>query len=163
MSNPLPEGSRVSYVGDGSDGLVLGDRGELLSRTGAAGHVMWSDGHVTLTDLDFLAPAGRQQRTAVRDELADSLDVGPIQAVGLRAVYDSEGGCGVLSALESTGVLSSFPAIAEEVLSFAAQGVRQDGAVRRALGSLDDEAAEELIALATSTLLRDALGGQVDE
>lgn len=162
MDSFLPEGSRVSYIGDGSDGLALGARGELLSRTAGAGHVKWDDGKITLTELESLASVSRRV-SAPRDDLADSLDVGPIQAVGLRSVYDTEGGPGALSVMASNGALGGFPAIAEETMTFVAQRIRQDGCFREALAGLDDEESDELVSLAVSVLLRDAFGqGEVD-
>lgn len=160
------EGSHVSYVGDGRSGRALGERGQVLAITGRSGHVKWADRSITLEDLDDLALLragfGAARATAAfepDDELADSLEVGPIQAAGMRGVYEAEGGAGVLSALASTGQLAGFASIAEEARLFAEARVRQDPDLARVAAQLDPEEADELVSLATAGLLRDAFGG----
>lgn len=166
MSQNLREGSHVSYVGDGRNGRALGERGQILAITGRSGHVKWIDRSITLEELGNLAllrSGFGAARVAVAiepdDELADSLEVGPIQVAGMRGVYEAEGGEGVLSALASTGQLSGFTSIAEEARLFAEARVRQDPDLARVAAQLDPEEADELVSLATATLLRDAFGG----
>lgn len=157
----LREGCRVSYVGDGSDGRALGDRGRLLVRSGGKGHVNWDDGQVTMHDLDFLAASSGQTRQAAvapPDGLEDSLEVGPITMVGVRGVYDTEGGVGVLNAMATTGVLAAFPEIAAQAQHFVAGRIREDPSFHAVVAQLDDDEAEELVALASQVLLRDAWG-----
>lgn len=154
----LREGCRVSYVGDGSDGRTLGDRGQLLVRSGRKGHVKWDDGQVTPHYLDDLAASAAQHRQAavITDGLEDSLEVGPISMTGVRGVYDTEGGVGVLNAMATTGALVAFSEIALEAQQFVAQRIRQDPAFRQVTAQLDDDEAEELFTLASQALLRDA-------
>lgn len=166
MSQNLREGSHVSCVGDGRNGRALGERGQILAITGRSAHVKWADRSITLEDLDDLAllrsgfGAARATAAVVEpdDDLADSLDVGPIQAAGMRGVYEAEGGFGVLSALASTGQLSGFASIAEETRLFAEARVRQDPDLARVAAQLDPEEADELVSLATASLLRDVFG-----
>lgn len=164
----LHEGQRVSYIGDGSDGRLLGDRGQLLVRSGREGHVKWDDGKVTPHELEFLAPSAVQatrhqviaRRTAMSpDGLEDSLEVGPpIATVGVRGVYDTEGGVGVLNVMATTGALASFPEIAQEALGFVAHRIWSDPHVQAVTAQLDDDEAQEIVTLASQALLRDAFG-----
>lgn len=163
MSHNLREGSRISYIGDGGDGRVLGERGQVLAITGRSGHVKWGDGSITLMDLDDIAPLGVTTATFAagmpQDDLADSLDVGPIQATGVRAVYATQGGQAVLASLAANGQLGGFQAIADDARVYAEALVRQDPGVCLAVAQLDPEEGDELISLATSQLLRSAFGG----
>jgi hypothetical protein len=160
----LPDGSSVSYIGDGHDGRALGERGQLLTTSGRTTHVKWADGTISPHDCDDIAPVNaRLLREAVtRDEFADSLEVGPIVATGLRATYETEGEAGVLNALASSGHLGGFQAIAEEIQGFAEQRIRQDGTFREAAAQLDEDEVDGLIRVAALVLLRDAFG-TVDE
>lgn len=162
MSYDLSDGARVSYVGDETDGRALGDRGHLLVRQGSLGHVKWDDGTITPHRMDFLAKAhgGPSVPHQRRDELDDSLDVGPIHATGVRGTYDTEGSPGVLNALSSSGALVAFPSIAEDALAFVAQRIRQETVFRQAATELDDDETEDLVRLASAVLLRDAFGSE---
>jgi hypothetical protein len=151
----LREGSKVSYIGDGRDGRTLGERGTLLVISGAVGHVQWLDGTLTPHYTDDLAPLGRIARIE-HDELADSLDVGPVVHVGVRAVYESEGSAGVLNQLSATGALTGFAEIAEEARTLVASRIRSDPGFRAVVAQLDDDEGEDLVALASHVLLRDA-------
>jgi hypothetical protein len=157
----LHEGARVSYIGDGHDGRALGEHGRLLAITGRSGHVKWEDRTITLVDLNdvaALSPSTAAARPPADDDLADSLDVGPVRSFGVRGVYEVDGTSGVLSALASTGQLTGFASIAEDTRLFAEGRVRQDPELSRAAAQLDPEEADELIAMATAVLLRDAFG-----
>jgi hypothetical protein len=157
----LHEGSRVSYIGDGHDGRALGEHGRLLAITGRSGHVKWEDRTITLVDLVDVAPlssTAAAARPPADDDLADSLDVGPVQAFGVRGVYETEGTPGVLNVLASTGQLTGFASIAEDTRLFAEGQVRQDPELSRVAAQLDPEEADELISTATAVLLRDAFG-----
>lgn len=155
------EGMRVSYIGDGSDGRILGERGQILAITGRAAHVKWADSSITLVDLNDLGKLATPTRTAAVtpvDDLADSLEVGPVVAVGMRGVFEAEGSGGVLRALAATGQLSRFASIAEDVRTFTERQVREDPDVRRVTAQLDPEEGDELVSVATLALLRDAFG-----
>lgn len=155
----MDEGQRVSYIGDGSDGRTLGDVGRLLAKAGSIGHVQWGDRTVTPHLLDDLAPSGARV-AQVRDGLEDSLDVGPVAHTGMRAVWEAEGSAGVLNQLSVTGALTSFAEIAEEVRTLVASRIRQDPGVRAVTAQLDDDEGEELVALASLVLLRDAVADE---
>jgi hypothetical protein len=160
VTNYPREGARISYVGNGNDGRVLGERGRLLARDHRSGHVKWADNSITMVDLEDIAAVASTYgaaRAQPRDELDDSLAVGPIQAVGLRQVLDTEGQAGVLNALAAAGQLGGLVGIAEESLSFTAQRIRQEPAFREAVAQLDDDEVDALIQLAAQVLLRDAL------
>jgi hypothetical protein len=153
----LREGMRVSYVGDGRDGRSLGDRGQLLVRQGSKGQVRWADGSITPHFLDDLESTSMARlAAAASDGLEDSLDVGPIQATGVRATYDTDGSAGVLNQLAATGGLTSFAEIAEDARAFVAARIRQDPLLREATAALDDDEREDLIHVASHVLLRDA-------
>lgn len=163
MSNVAHEGQSVSYVGDGRDGRALGERGRVLATSGQSGHVKWGDDTITLVDLRDVAPLSSTMgaaRAVVRDELDDSLDVGPIVAPGVRGVFQSEGSTGVLQALAGSGQLASFASIAEQTRIYAEGLLRQDPGLMSAVSHLDDEDADEVITLATLRLLREVAGGQ---
>lgn len=160
MNNYPREGARISYVGNGHDGRVLGERGRLLARDHRSGHVRWADSSITLIDLDDIAPVASTfgaARAPDRDELEDSLAVGPIQAVGLRQVLDTEGHAGVLNAMAAAGQLGGLAGIAEDSLSFTAQRIRQEPAFREAVAQLDDDEVDALIQFVAQVLLRDAV------
>lgn len=166
MSYHLPDGSPVSYVGSGHDGRTLGERGQLLTTSGRIGHVKWAaDDAITAHDVEDLAPtsARRAARTAVvHDDLADSLDVGPLVATGVRQTLDTEGPAGVLNALSATGSLSDFSEIAEEAVAFVEQRVRASASFQQVARQIDDDEFDEVTSLAARVLLRDAFGA-VDE
>lgn len=156
----LHEGSRVSYIGDGRDGRVLGEHGTLLVRSGSKGTVRWEDSSISDAYLDDLAPVTRG-RVAVRDDslgLDDSLEVGSIQAIGVRGLFDREGSVGVLNAMATHGSLSGFSEIAQDALAYVAQRIRSEPAFREVVAQLDDDESEELFTTASQALLRDAFG-----
>jgi len=158
----LPEGSRVTYVGDGHDGRSLADRGMLLAKVGQLGHVKWSDGEITPHYLDDLAPAAkwgghRRRVTAERDEFADSLEFGSLQLTGMRRVL---GEAGVLTMLANAGHLSSFAGIAEDALGYVQQQIRRDASMREVIAQLDDDEADGVVRMAARGLLRDAFRGE---
>lgn len=161
--NFLPrEGDAVSFIGEGE---LFGAHGQLLANAGPhGGHVKWANGQVSLVDIEDLALSRRVPVVAARehDDLEDSLEVGPLSTVGVRQVQDDEGPVGVLNFMASTGQLSGFAAIAEEIHTHATLLVRRDPGVREVTAQLDEDEAEGLIHLAASVLLRDAFG-VVDE
>lgn len=161
MPYQIPDGAQVSYVGDGHDGRALGERGQLLTTAGRIAHVKWGDGAITPHDVEDIAPtraAHGAARAVVRDELDDSLDVGPVAHVGIRATYEVDGEVGVLNALAGSGQLGAFQMIAEEVASFTEQRIRQSGALHAVAGQLDEDEVDSMTRLAALVLLRDAFG-----
>lgn len=166
MSYRLPDGSPVSYIGDGRDGRSLGERGQILTTAGRTAHVKWADGAITPHDVADIAPTNargvQRAAVAVRDDFADSLEVGPIVATGLRATFDIEGEAGVINVLASAGHLVGFQAIAEDVQAYVEQRIRQDGNFREAARQLDEDEIDSVARVASLVLLRDAFG-TVDE
>jgi hypothetical protein len=161
----IPDGAPVSYVGDGHDGRAIGERGQLLTTSGRVAHVKWADGAITPHDVEDVAPARASHgaaRALVRDELEDSLDVGPVMHTGIRATYEVDGEAGVLNALASAGQLGGLQGIAEEVVTFTEQRIRQTGALHAVAGQLDEDEIDSVTRLAALVLLRDAFE-QVDE
>ena len=154
------EGSLVSYVGRGDDGRVLGERGKILSITGRCAHVKWGDDTLTLVALEDdilpLASVTGAERVPLRDDLADSLAVGPMPVIGLRQVFDTEGSMGVLNELSTTGQLDSFSNIADDVRAYAEKRIRQEPVFVQAATQFDDDETEGLVTLATHLLLHDA-------
>lgn len=162
MPIDLPEGSRVTYVGDGHDGRSLSDRGQLLAKSVRTGHVKWDDGAITLHYLADLALTRAPRTAVVRDEFADSLEVGTLQLTGMRRVLDEEGELGVLNVLASAGHLTGFSGIAEETFAFVQQQIRRDASMHEVIAQLDDDEADGVVRLAAQVLLRDAFA-QADE
>lgn len=157
------EGQAVSYVGDGQQGLSLGDHGRLLAfASSSAGHVQWLDGQrrgqVTMHEFGTEILPASKKFEATKDGLEDSLEVGPVPHTSARHVYDTEGSLGVLSMLASTGCTANFEAIADDVHAYVQGRIRQEAAVREVLAQLDDDEASELISLASRILLHDAFG-----
>jgi hypothetical protein len=162
------EGQAVSYVGDGQQGLSLGDHGRLLAfASKTAGHIHWLDGNlrgqVTVHELGQEVLPASNKFTAAQDGLEDSLEVGPVQHTSARSVYDTEGSAGVLSMLASAGHMANFEEIADDVHAFAQQRIRQEASFREVLAQLDDYEQDELVVMASKLVLRDALGATNDE
>lgn len=152
----IPEGARVSYVGDGDDDLAVGDKGKVLSAAGSGSHVLWSSGaragDITLTaNMDLIS-----SRTVDYD---DSLDTGCLVSVAVRETYDRGGEAALLNALNEEGHLATFAPFAEEALQMVASRIREDPSIREVLGQLEPDEGAEFIHLAASVLLRDAFGG----
>lgn len=153
----LEEGARVRYEG-APDGLLRrNDMGHLLSISGTGGHVLFSTGQVAgrvqylpLDKLSKVLPGPRSL-------LADSLDAPPplgIEAV--REMVSGGGERGLVAALGESGVLDDLAVIAEEAADFVAGRVRSDPSMVPIISMLDAEEEEQVIALTSSLLLRNA-------
>lgn len=159
----MRDGQRVSYIGDGREGLALGDKGQVLVVEGRSSHVLWATGslkgQVTLTDHFDIVAQGKAQTVASFDpEQDDSLEVGGITTTAVRDLYDADGEAGVLNWMANAGHLASFQAIAEEAHTFIVARLRQDPSFQVVANNLDDDENESVIRLAASVLLRDAFG-----
>lgn len=159
----MRDGQRVSYIGDGRDGLNLGDKGQVLVVEGRGSHVLWStgarSGEVDLIDNFDLAAQGKGQTVASFDpEQDDSLEVGGLHTTAVRDLYDADGEAGVLNWMVNAGHTASFQAVAEEAHSFIVARLRQDPSFQAVANNLDEEEHESVIRLAASVLLRDAFG-----
>lgn len=157
------EGQAVSYIGDGRDGRVLGERGRVLAVNGRSGHVKWDDHTITLvadleSDLAPLRSTTAAARVSVPDELDDSLEVGLPVHTGLRSVLAVEGSTAALNVLAASGQLTSFAAIADSARLHTEAQVRADQSFRRALAGLDEDEVDELVSTAALVLLRDSFG-----
>ena len=87
----------------------------------------------------------------------DALD-GPLVTIAVRDVYEREGTTGLLNALNHDGHLAFFEPLAVEAVEMIRDQIRTDASFRPILAQLSAGEAHELVALATSTLLRDAFG-----
>ena len=87
----------------------------------------------------------------------ESLD-GPLVTFAVRDIYEREGTTGLLNALNRDGHLAFFEPLAVEAVEMIRDNIRTDASFRPILSQLSATEAQELIALATSTLLRDAFG-----
>lgn len=153
----IREGKKVSYVGDGEDGVVIGDVGKVVADAGDASHVRWAsgsrEGQITLVpDLDLVVAR------ATSHVLADSMETALV-SVAVRDVYDSAGEAGLLNALNDEGHLATFSQIAEEAQQIVATRLRTDPSMVEVLARLEPEEASEFITFTASVLLRDAFGG----
>lgn len=157
----LREGFTVTFIGSQDDeGVTLGDKGRLLAfASNSAAHVQWLTGlrlgQVTLTDVEDIDNAAPKYAMAHHDELADSLDVGPLQTVGARSVYDSAGPEGTLIHMASQGQLGGLARIADDVLGWVCAKIRREPMFMSAIAGLEPDEQEELISMAACTTLRD--------
>ncbi len=154
MSNRIPEGERVAYIGEPTDILNVDDRGRVVQASGSGSHVQWltgdAKGQISLeSNLDLVS-----LRAQGGDE---SLD-GPLVTIAVRDVYEREGTTGLLNALNRDGHLAFFEPLALDAVEMIESNIRTDASFRPILAHLSADEAQELIALATSTLLRDAFG-----
>jgi hypothetical protein len=156
MSSRIPEGEQVAYVGEpGGSGINIDDRGRVIQAAGDGSHVQWSTGpakgQITLeanNDLVSIRSRGGND---------DTLD-GPLVTIAVRDVFDREGTTGLLNALNHDGHLAFFEPLAVEAVEMIRDNIRTDASFRPILAQLSAVEAQELVALATSTLLRDAFG-----
>lgn len=159
----MRDGQRVSYIGDGRDGLSLGDKGQVLIGEDVTSHVLWSTGtrkgDVTLNDDYDLTPLGKGQTTAAFDpDQDDCLEVGGLSTTAVRDLYDADGEAGVLNWMVNAGHTAGFQGVAEEAHAFIAARLRQDPSFQIVASNLDEDEHESVIRLAASVLLRDAFG-----
>lgn len=158
----MRDGQKVSYIGPDDQGLVLGDRGEVISAAGSASHVLWTSGalkdEVVLIDNMDIAPVGKQTQAKVADGLDDSLEVGVFTVTAAREMYDEAGEVGLLNEMAAQGFLASFVAIAQEASDLIQTRIRNDPSFRAVTAQLEDEEADSLVRLASFVLVRDAFG-----
>ena len=160
----LREGFTITYIGSqDADGVTLGDKGRLLAfASNSSAHVQWLTGlrlgQVTLTDIEDIDNASRKYATVHHDELADSLEVGPLQMVGARSVYDTAGPEGTLVHMASQGQLGGLARIADDVLGWVCAKIRRESTFMSAIAGLDPDEQEEIIQMAACTTLRDVFG-----
>ena len=153
------DGCQVEYTGARADSLVHGDQGAVLVVSGHAAHVQWKTGslagQVTLEDSDDLAPVGTR-RTAVEASLDDSLEVSGLGSFTARQIYDEGGSEALLNAMADSGKLASFQEIAEEVFTLVSTRIRTSASFIALASHLDEDEADEMVRLASATLIRDA-------
>jgi hypothetical protein len=154
MSSRIPEGEQVAYIGEPTGSLDVDNRGRVVQAAGTGSHVQWttgpSKGQITLeTNLDLVSIRSRGDD--------DALD-GPLVTIAVRDVYEREGTTGLLNALNHDGHLAFFEPLAVEAVEMIRDNIRTDASFRPILAQLSSVEAQELVALATSTLLRDAFG-----
>ncbi len=154
MTTRIPEGETVAYIGEPNGVLDVDDRGRVVQASGTGSHVQWttgpSKGQITLeSNLDLVS-----MRSCGGDE---SLE-GPLVTFAVRDTYDREGTTGLLNALNRDGHLAFFEPLAVEAVEMIRDNIRTDASFRPILSQLSADEAQELVALATSILLRDAFG-----
>lgn len=159
----LREGFTVTFIGSSADGLELGDKGQLLAFANdrqSHAHVQWHTGarhgQVTITAVDDIDNASRKYQQ--HDDLADSLDVGPVTVTGAREVFNSTGAEGTLIHLATGGHLSELGTIAEQVLDWTCAKIRSEPTFMTAIAGLEPDEQEEIIHMAACTALRDTYG-----
>lgn len=161
----MKDGQKVSYVGPPTDGLQMGDRGEILSAAAHGSHVLFSTGSrkggvVFVDHIDLAFGQGKKVAT-IQDGLDDSLDVGTLGVTATREVFENSGEVGLLNVMAEQGHLASFASIAQEAHDLIQMRIRNDPSFRSVTAQLDDEEGEAVIRLAAAVLMRDAFG--VDE
>jgi hypothetical protein len=156
----LREGQRVVYVGYVDDSL-LGREGKVLACTDTSAHVKWTSGSISLHAVDELEPIA--PGVTVESALDDSLEVGGIDILAAREVYDAYGPVGVLNDMAEAGRLSSFMEVAEEALALVANRIRHDPSFSQITAQLGDEDGEQLVRLASAVLIRDAFGNPEEQ
>jgi hypothetical protein len=133
----------------------------VLSADAVGSHVQWVTGaragNVTLIPNEDIAAQG-SSRTAVHDELDESLEYGSLVSIAVRDVYDIDGETGVVEAMNEAGHLASLARFAEEAVSVVAAQVRTSPAFEAVLSQLEPEEADAIVTTAAASLLRDALG-----
>ena len=154
MTTRIPEGETVAYIGEPGNGLDVDDRGRVVQASGTGSHVQWSTGpskgQITLeSNLDLVS---------MRSRGGDESLEGPLVTFAVRDTYDREGTTGLLNALNRDGHLAFFEPLAVEAIEMIRDNIRTDASFRPILSQLSAGEAHELVALATSILLRDAFG-----
>jgi hypothetical protein len=110
---------------------------------------------VDLYDTDDLQPLTPRQGT-LEDALDDSLDIAGLGTFTARQLYDETGPTGLLNAMADAGHLAAFQDIAEDALALIAERLRTSSAFTTLAAHLDDDEAEQMVRLASATLIRDA-------
>ena len=152
--NRIPEGEKVAFIGEPDEGHDIDDRGVVLQASGDASHVRWlsgpSKGQISLVaNFDLVS---------VRDSGANDSLEGPLVTIAVRDVLDKQGTTGLLNALNRDGHLTFFEPLAREAVAMIEDNIRNDPSFRPILSHLSANEAQDLVSLATSTLLRDAFG-----
>lgn len=155
----IHDGSRVLYTGAESGPLHYGDQGSVLAVSGHAAHVQWHtgslQGQVDLYDVADLQPLAAR-RGVVEDSLDDSLEVAGLGTFTARQIYDETGPSGLLNAMADAGRLAAFQDIAEEALALVSRRLRTSAPFTTLAAHLDEDEADQMIRLASATLIRDA-------
>ena len=163
----LREGFTVTFIGEDADGVTLGDKGQLLSFANdqqSHASVLWHTGvranQVTLASIEDIDNSSKKYAQHYHDDLADSLEVGPITVTGARQVYDTGGPEGTLVHLASQGTLIGLATIADQVLDWTCAKIRHETTFMTAIAGLEPDEQEEVIHMAACTALRDTFSDQ---
>lgn len=151
----IHDGSRVSFVGHPSDGLGIGDHGRVFQAGASGSHVKWASGE-RRGEIDLIRNDDLVEMPTTGSLTADAITEPGLVSFAVRAVHSTSGDVGVLNALNAEGHLESFEDIAEDALAFVSSRIRQDPSFVEVLGQLEPDDGDDLVALAASTLLRDA-------
>lgn len=148
------DGQQVAYAGDGDDGLLPDDRGEVLSAGSTGSHVKWRTGaqagRITLTANFDLVPMGGARISY------DDFESGSLVTFAVKETFEHRGAIGLLNALNDEGHLASLEALAEEALALVARKLRDDPSIREVLAHLDDDDGSEFVSFTATCLMRDA-------
>lgn len=157
MNTRIPEGAHVAFIGEvnalDDTVLAIGDAGTVVQATGTGSYILWStgalEGQITLEpNIDIVA-------TAMPEQTDDNLEA-PLTTMAAKSVYAKAGSVGVLNILNKEGHLRFFNEVAKDAVALIASSIRNDAAFRAITEQLDFQEGENLIQLATNTLIRDA-------
>lgn len=147
------DGQTVSYVGEPyGDTPTIGDIGIVVSAGHTASHVKWTTGprKDTFTEMPH--------HEIVAATNLDPLHANTLVTFAVTEVHETRGILGIIASLSEEGHLGGFDQIAEDALAFVASRVRSDPSIQEVLASLPLEDGDDLVSVASVTLLADAFG-----
>lgn len=143
------EGQKVSYVGD-SQARSIGDVGTVVAAGHTASWVKWPD-----QSMEEMAHFDISPVATIHDPDVWSP---PMNHTSVRETMRQRGVTGVLDDLNNQGQLASFEIIAADALALITSRIRTDPHIAAIVAELDADDADELVATATRSLIRDAYG-----
>lgn len=158
------EGVHASYIGQGADGVVMGDRCLILSDEGSTMFVRWTTG-TKLGMYDELRPRDLVADAAVvefDDEFGFEAGRGPQKvAVNVHGVFEAGGTVALFEALEEQGHLDTLRHAAREAVSLVRERLAADEEwtmIRQALGPAADGVEASAILAAIESVSGDQEG-----
>jgi hypothetical protein len=148
------EGQQVSFVGHPSeDGPDIGDEGLVVAAGNTASHIKFLTGARTGCFHEI-----SHSSLVLKDRAREGSLDGRLVNVPIRHIAASDGTQGLIDALDDAGHLGNFESMADEALRYTASLVRNDPSISEVIAQLDSDEAEDFVASATLTLLREAFG-----
>lgn len=156
MDTRIPEGAHIAFIGEDNaldaGSLSIGDEGRVVQATGMGSYVLWAtgalEGQITLEpNIDIVAIASAEEDV--------DLDA-TITTLAAKDVYAKAGSVGILNILNKEGHLAFFEEVARDAISLISSSIRNDASFKSITEQLDFQEGENLIQLATNTLIRDA-------